>query len=190
MAHERIEIKLSKVKGILGFLGSCAFVATSFWLLSIADKQDRFNPILVTSTAYAGLVFFGLAGLYIFYKLFDTKPGLIIDDEGIYDNSSAAAGHMIRWERIKGLRIEQVASTKFILIDIEEPEQFMDGVTGMRKKLMWSTYKMYGTPVSIASAALRFSFDELFTLLNDRLKVKKLTSIFSALAHTPTTDVE
>jgi hypothetical protein len=172
MAHERIEIKLSKVKGILGFLGSGAFVAISFWLLSIADKQDRFNPILVTSTAYAGLVFFGLAGLYIFYKLFDTKPGLIIDDEGIYDNSSAAAGHMIRWERIKGLRIEQVASTKFILIDIENAEQFVEGAHGIRKKLMWSTYKMYGTPVSIASASLSCDIDALYTLINERLKTQ------------------
>jgi hypothetical protein len=33
--QDRIEIKLSKEKGILGFLGSAAFVVTSFWLMPV-----------------------------------------------------------------------------------------------------------------------------------------------------------
>jgi hypothetical protein len=118
------------------------------------------------------MIFFGVAGIYIFYKLFDTKPGLIIDNEGIHDNSSAAAGHLISWDRIKGVRVEQVMSTKFILIDIEDPEQFMSEVSGVKKRLMWSTYKMYGTPISIASTALICSFDELFEIINSRLKAR------------------
>jgi hypothetical protein len=169
MGQERIEIKLSKGKGILTFLGAVAFVCISIWLLNIAENQDLFNPILVSVVGYVGLVFFGLCGLYIFYKLFDSKPGLIIDKEGIYDNSSAAAGHLIKWERITGLRVEQIMSTKFILIDIENPEQFMDEINGMKKKMMWSTYKMYGTPTSISSSTLSCNFDELFQIINGRL---------------------
>jgi hypothetical protein len=169
MEQDRIEIKLSKGKGILGFLGSAAFVVASFWLISYADIQERFNPMLVTIIGYLGMIFFGIAGLYIFYKLFDTKPGLIIDNDGIYDNSSAAAGHLIRWERITGLRVEQVMSTKFILIDIRDPEQFIDGANGIKKKLMWSSYKTYGTPTSISSTALSCNFDELLKIITTRL---------------------
>lgn len=170
MVQQKIEIKLSKRKGILTFLGSVAFVVISIWLINFADKQERYDPIFVTVTGYVGLIFFGLAGLYIFYKLFDTRPGLIIDKTGIYDNSSAAAGHLIKWERITGLRVVQVMSTKFILIDIEDPEQFMDEVNGIKKKLMWSTYKMYGTPTSISSSTLSCDFDELFEIINTRLR--------------------
>lgn len=179
MGQERIEIKLSKGKGILTFLGSIAFVVSSIWLIDYADKKEVVNigpfeldPVAVIVIGYVGLSFFGLAGLYILYKLFDKKPGLIIDKEGIYDNSSAAAGHLIKWERIKGLRIEQIMSTKFILIDIENPEEFMNGVNGLKKKLMWSTYKMYGTPTSISSSTLSCDFDELFQIINERLNTR------------------
>jgi multisubunit Na+/H+ antiporter MnhG subunit len=78
MGQERIEIELSKGKGIVTFLGAVVFVLTSIWLIDFADSQERYNPVLVTVTGYVGLVFFGVAGLYIFYKLFDTKPGLVM----------------------------------------------------------------------------------------------------------------
>lgn len=172
MKHERIEIKLSKQKGLFTFLGAVAFVAASIWLITYAYTQPRYDPVLVTVIGYAGVVFFGLSGLYILYKLFGTKPGLIIDSDGIYDNSSAAAGHLIKWERIKGIRIEQIMSTKFILIDIEDPEEFINSASGIRKRLMSGTYNMYGTPASISSSALRCNLDELFQILNERLQQK------------------
>ena len=95
---------------MLTLLGAVAFVLASIWLINFADNQERYDPTLVTAIGYAGLTFFGLAGLYIFYKLFDSKPGLVIDKDGIYDNSSAAAGHLIEWEIITGLRVEKVMS--------------------------------------------------------------------------------
>ncbi|MFM7429801.1 MAG: STM3941 family protein [Flammeovirgaceae bacterium] len=172
MNQERIEIKLSKTKGILTFLGSVAFVLVSLWLISFADDQDRYTPTFVKGAGYVGLIFFGLCGLYIFYKLFDTKPGLIIDNNGILDNSSAASGHIIKWERIVGLRVGQVKSTKFILIDLVDPEQFMNEMKGIKKTLMWGTYKMYGTLTSISSSTLNCDFDELYNLIDKRLQSK------------------
>ncbi|MBX9851706.1 MAG: hypothetical protein K2X86_08095 [Cytophagaceae bacterium] len=172
MNQERIEIKLSKTKGMLTFLGSVAFVLVSLWLISYADDQDRYTPTFVKGAGYVGLIFFGLCGLYIFYKLFDTKPGLIIDGNGILDNSSAASGHIIKWDRIVGLRVGQVKSTKFILIDLVDPEQFMNEVKGIKKTLMWGTYKMYGTPTSISSSTLNCDFDELYNLIDKRLQSK------------------
>jgi hypothetical protein len=76
---------------------------------------------------------------------------------------------LIEWERITGLRVEQVMSTKFILIEIANPEQFINDASGIRKKLMWSTYKMYGTPTSISSSVLQCDFDQLFDILRARI---------------------
>jgi len=172
MNKERIEIKLSKTKGILTFLGSVAFVLVSIWLISFADNQHRHSQTFVKVAGYVGLIFFGPCGLYIFYKLFDTKPGLVIDDKGILDNSSAASGHIIKGNRIVGLRIGQVKSTKFILIDLVDPEQFLNEASGITKTLMWGTYKMYGTPTSISSSTLNIDFDELYDMIDRRLKSK------------------
>jgi hypothetical protein len=60
-------------------------------------------------------------------------------------------------------------STKFILIDIRDPEQFIDGANGIKKKFMLSSYKTYGTPTSISSTALNCDFDELLKIITARL---------------------
>ena len=170
MEKERVEIKLSKTKNVLTFLGSGAFVVLSVFLFIVADRQEWFSPLLVQFICVLGLAFFGLCGVYIFIKAFDRKPGLVVDGDGILDNSSAAAGQLIQWDRIIGIRKHQIMSTKFILIDIENPEQFIDQATGLKKKLMWANYKATGTPTSISSTALTCNFDELFDLINGRLK--------------------
>ncbi|HYC86908.1 MAG TPA: STM3941 family protein, partial [Chryseosolibacter sp.] len=87
MDQERIEIKVSKKKAVFALLGSVAFVVVCAWLIGTADDQTRYNPAVMRTVAYIGIAFFGIAGLYVFYKLFDSKPGLIIDSEGIFDNS-------------------------------------------------------------------------------------------------------
>jgi hypothetical protein len=170
MEKERVEIKLSKTKNVLTFLGSVAFVVSSVFLIIVADRQERFSPLLVQFVGVLGLAFFGLCGVYIFIKAFDRKPGLVVDGDGILDNSSAAAGQLIKWDKITGIRKHQIMSTKFIPIDIENPEQFIDQATGLKKKLMWGNYKAIGTPTSISSTALTCNFDELFDLINGRLK--------------------
>ncbi len=172
MRQEKIEIKFSKTKVILTFLGCVAFVLLSLWLVSIGNEQDRYAPIFLEVVGWLGTVFFGFCGMYALYKLFDTRPGLIIDENGILDNSSAASGHLIKWERIIGLRMGQVRSTKFILLDLVDPERFVSEVSGVKKALMLMTYKMYGTPASIASTALACNFDELYDLIEKCLKSK------------------
>jgi hypothetical protein len=49
----------------------------------------------------------------------------------------------------------------------------MNEVKGIKKTLMWGTYKMYGTPTSIASTTLNCDFDELFELISNRLEQYK-----------------
>ncbi len=86
------------------------------------------------------------------------------------EHQQLRVGQLIKWERINGIRVEQVASTKFILIDIKDPEQYIEQSSGLKKKLMQGNYKMYGTPVSMASVALQIRFDELAKLIGERLQ--------------------
>ncbi|MBT1704066.1 STM3941 family protein [Chryseosolibacter indicus] len=169
MGQERIEIKLSKRKAVLTFLGAIAFVVAGIWMIALADNQHRFPPPLLNVTGYSAIILFGAVGLYIFYKMFDSKPGLIIDKDGIHDNSNASSAQLIKWEQIKGLKIEQVMSTKFILIDIHDPEDFMEKIGGLKKKLMKGNYKMYGTPISIISNSLNGDTDYLFKIISERM---------------------
>src|SRR5689334_17009606 len=101
IAREPIEIKLSKRKTILTFLGAIAFVAAGIWMITTADTQERYSPTRLTVIGYSAVVFFGAAALFSFYKLFESRPGLILDSEGIHNNTYALSSQLIRWDQIK-----------------------------------------------------------------------------------------
>lgn len=177
MGQDRIEIKLSKRKTLLTFLGAVAFVVVGIWMINEADNQHRYPPTAFMATGYISIIFFGAAGLFIFYKLLDFKPGLVIDDEGIHDNSNASSAQLVKWGQIKGIKVEQVMSTKFILIDIHDPKGFMANFGGLKKKLLMGNYKMYGTPISIISNSLKCDTDYLFKVISERMVVEHKNKI-------------
>lgn len=91
-SEEKI-IALSKTKLLLLVFGSLAFIIIGLWMVSLEtahiESQRRFNSSLfVHGIGYVSIVFFGLCGIIGLKKLFDKKPGLILSNTGITDNSS------------------------------------------------------------------------------------------------------
>ena len=74
--------------------------------------------------------------------MFDNAIGLIIDEMGITDNSNASSIGLIKWVDIKEIRTEQEASTKFLLIYTNNPEEYLDKAKGFKRKLMRGNNKM------------------------------------------------
>ena len=170
----KIEIPLSKTKLFLGIGGSILFIVLGFYLYTtIADQQTRFNPTLVKGVGIAGILFFGATGIYGIKKMFDTKVGLTIDDNGIIDNTNASSIGLIKWADITAIRTEQVMSTKFLLIYTNDPNRILESVKGIKRKLLTGNMKMYGTPLSITSNTLKYNFDDLERLLKDRLNEQR-----------------
>lgn len=167
---EEVVIGLSKVKVTLLTLGAVGFVALGLWLWSIADVQSRYNPTLVKATSLASIAFFGMCGAYGFFKIFDNKPGLILNDEGLYDNSSAVSGHFIKWSEIIRLDVEQVQSTKFVLIYVSKPNDYFAQANKFKRFWLRANDKMYGTPLSISATSLQCDFDELLELIEMKVE--------------------
>ena len=170
---ERIEIPLSKTKIFLLLAGSVVFVVIG---LLFAIEPDRFvtpilrSPGVVRIAGIAAVLFFGATGIYGARKIFDKTPGLIIDEKGIFDNSNATSIGLIPWSEITAINTAQVMSTKFLLIFTRDPELVMQKVTGIKRKLMASNWKMFGTPISITSTALKYDFEKLEVLLRKKLQ--------------------
>ena len=166
----KIEIPLSKTKLLFGIGGSILFVVLGYYLLmTIADQQTRFNPTLIKGVGIAGILFFGATLIFGVKKMFDKTIGLTINENGIFDNTNASSVGLIKWTDITEIKTEQVASTKFLLIYTNNPDFYLDKVKGFKKKLMEGNNKMYGTPLSITSNTLKYSFNDLESLLKTRL---------------------
>ena len=159
---EELVIKLSKTKIMLLTLGSFAFVAGSIWLWTIGD-------LYIKGISIIGILFFGLCGIYGLIKLLDSRPGLVINKEGLLDNSSAVSGHLIRWQDIKGFEVEEIKNTKLLFILVNDPQKFLENASRFNRFWMKMNLKTYGTPISISSNALQCNFDELLVMIENEM---------------------
>jgi len=181
--NNRIEIPLSKKKIILILIASIGFVVFGIWFIYdpqnfVSDYNIRYrmfnNPELIRIIGIITTVFFGIGVVYGIKKLFDKKVALIIDSNGITDNSNASSIGLIEWNDISGIRTIKVMSTKFLLIDISNPEKYIEKAKNrIQARLMKANMNMYETPLSITSNTLNYNFGELEKLIKTEYKKNK-----------------
>ncbi len=165
----KIEIPLSKTKLVLAICGSILFVILGAYLFTtLAAEQTRFDPVLVKGVGIAGMLFFGAAGIYGATKMFDKNIGLTIDENGIIDNTNASSIGLIKWADITEIEAIEISYTKFLLVHIRNPDDYLAKAKGFKRKLMEANNRIYETPVSITFTALNCRFDDLERILKDK----------------------
>lgn len=166
-----LKIPLSKNKILLIFLGSLMFVALGIWFLNDPEKlaNSSYRPKSAEFIQIIGIVavvFFGVCGLFAFKKLFDKKDGLIINQDGIIDNASGTSIGLVKWTDITGIEITQVHSQKFIMIEVSNPQYYINlQKNRIGKMAMKANYNKYGTPISISANSLKTDFTALKKLI-------------------------
>lgn len=174
---EQIEIPLSKTKMMMTFFGSLLFVGLGLWFLINPPKSNHWlfgNPTVIFIAGIASVLFFGLVAVTIFRKFSDKKPGLIINKQGITDNSSGVSAGLIPWTDIQEITISQVMNQKFLMFIVRNPEFYLDKVTNpLKRNAMKMNYKTYGSPISVSANALQTNFDDLHKLLIEKMNEYK-----------------
>ncbi len=174
MMIDTIEIPISRTKVTLLLLVAIIFVIVG--ILFLIDPETFQSSIfknkeIIRIIGIAAVLFFGLGSIFLFRKLFDNKIGLIIDHNGITDNSSATSIGLIEWKDIKRIETLQIASTKILMIITDKPEKYIEKAKGkLAKRAMKTNYKMYGSPISITSNSLKIKFNDLEKLVSDALE--------------------
>ncbi|KIC89406.1 STM3941 family protein [Flavihumibacter sp. ZG627] len=173
-SEEIIEIELSKKKILLMLVGSLAFVAIGIWfVISPPAISNSYwgNPTKLAFVGYASIFFFGLCAFLLFRKLSDKKPGLIIDNTGITDNSGGVSAGQILWSDLEDISVMEMHRQKLIMLHVKNPQEYIDKQTsGFKRKMMQMNYNMYGTPLSITTNGLKISFDDLMATLIAKVK--------------------
>lgn len=165
----KIEIELSKKKLILLLIAGVVFVIVGY--LGAVKPGDFVSPLfrspeIIRISGIAGACFFGIGIVFIAHKLFDNKPGLIIDQYGITNNTNATSLGLIEWNDITGIEVQQVMSTKFLILHTNNPEKYIKRAKNfISRRAMETNAKTYGSPLSITSNSLKISFEELEALI-------------------------
>lgn len=175
--RQEIVIPLSKQKLILMTIGALIFVGLGILFVINPEKYTSSimrNPTIIFISGLASISFFGLCAPFIFKKLWDKSPGLIITEQGIYDNSSGVSAGQILWTDIQNIAVLKIHRQRLIMLQVKNPQDYIDKQkSGFKRKMMTMNHKMYGTPLSITSNGLKISFDELFSTLTDKLETSR-----------------
>ena len=173
---EKTEISISKKKiifllggGVILFIGGIWFAIypenfiSNIWQIS--------DPNFIRFAGITGIVVFGSGIIFGITKLVDKRSGLVIDNDGITDNSNASSIGLIRWTDITGFRTKEVMSAKFILIDVKNPLDYIENSNSRFKStLLRANMNKYGTPLSVISNTLNYDFNRLEKLLKESWK--------------------
>lgn len=167
---ENVTIPLSKRKLALLFAGAILFVIAGIYFL--VQPRGFASPVTANKPFFfivgvAAILFFGICAITILGKLLNTRPGLIINEQGIIDNSSGTSGGLIPWSEIAGVKQAKVQNQRFILLMVTDPEKRIAAEPGsFKKRMMKINYRIYHTPVCITANGLRKNFDEVYKLIN------------------------
>jgi hypothetical protein len=165
---DTITIPLDRMKLLPIALGSAAFVVLGVGLILISGGESFHDAWMMRLAGAASIAFFGLVFVTVVPKLLDPRPGLVIDKDGILDNSSALSAGMVPWAEITGFEVTTVKSQTFLTILLANPDRFVErgGPIGRFVKRM--NRKLYGSPVQISARTLAIGFDQLVALVEQR----------------------
>ena len=169
---ECIEIKLSKVKLILMFLGSILFITGGILFIRNPIEYESFimkSPTIIFIAGCLSILFFGVVGFFIFKKILDKRPGLVISDEGITEYAMYVSAGFIPWEDIIKIKETKVVNQKFITIVVKNPQVYIDRQkSAFKKKIMQTNYNAYGTAIGISTNGLKIGYNELKSILEKK----------------------
>lgn len=190
---DNIEIPLSRIKLVLIILGCAMFLALSvFILLNAENMQTRKaeNPFIMRAIAVIAILFFGAILISVFKKLFQNRMGMIISDKGIWDNSNGVSIGLIEWQDIQNIRKSQVMLTKFLLIDVKNPEKYLNNASSKFKaSIMRRNMQTYGTPISISSGGLKWGFTKIESTIIREFKRQKQIPFMQSTKPTTNKDI-
>ncbi len=178
---KNIEIELSKIKILLSLLGCIVFIAISLWFIlkpeDLVNWRNR-NETVILTVGIIGIITFSFFGIFIAKKLLNSKKGLIISEEGIFENSSAISIGKIFWKDIDEIQTLKIASTNHIIFILKNPDFYIElAPNSFVKKALKANYNLCGSPIAISSNSLKISFTELEKIIRSEYNAYKKKNV-------------
>ena len=155
------------------FVACLVFVVIGLWF---AISPGTFvttiirNRSAISVGGFLSIVVFGFFGVVVLKKIFDKRPGLIISEQGITDNSSGVSAGFIPWSDITAIKEKAVATQRFLNVIVKNPQEYIEKQrSGFKRKIMQKNYDMFQMPIGISTNALKISHEELKQILKERL---------------------
>lgn len=131
---EPIIIPHKKIGNIIYAFGALCFVLIGLSFLTIPSF-----PIQLIGLP--SIAFFGICLVIYTKRIFSPHPLLIIDEQGITDNSSALAIGFIPWKDIENVELRHMLNQTFISVEVKSHDAYLAKMTPFQRYLQKPTSK-------------------------------------------------
>lgn len=165
----QLVVNASRSRTLLLIAAALAFVVAGFWMAGLVGDgpslfQGRSRPLVVV-LGWASVVVFGLALVFLVRRLFDPKPALVLDAQGLVDRSSASAVGRVDWAEVTEIAAQGEGPNRLIVIDVADREDLLARLPSGRRKLVQASKGVTGYPVNIPVAGLSLPEDDLLAAM-------------------------
>lgn len=125
--EDKLEIRQDTNGNVLYIIGALIFVVAGLWLtfmkyttfIDFSPLQSKLIFYVFKVVGIISVLYFGYICIYLIKRSSDNRPLVIVNKEGIYDNSSATAVGFIPWSNIENMYIKTSVGNKFIQINLK-----------------------------------------------------------------------
>ena len=157
MVH--VVVERSRVKMLLSTLGSALFVVASLAIVA----QGSAITLLVGAAGVITFTSFGLAWILLCLR---AGPGLVVDDTGFDDQSSAVAVGRVMWSDVTSGSEWGAFGSSHVVVNVRNPEVYLARLGWFARLAAAANRRLVGSPVTIASNGLKTNFENLNMLLH------------------------
>ena len=167
----------SKKKIFIQIVLNVAFISLGIWLLFHNEKfGNSFFEKYKLGYLIGGLSIsiFGSFLLFWILILLRKSPAIVIDHNGITENSTFISLGKIPWSDIDSVRTTKVNSVRLITLILNDPKKYIDKQKSFfKRKIMIQNFKKNGSPISIQTTSLLTNHETLKQVIENKLRENK-----------------
>jgi hypothetical protein len=156
-----IVIHSSKVNLWLLTLGSFALAGLGASLQLITPPASPQAAIFATFLSIISVFFFGACGMYGIFRLIQDKPALILNAEGIVDNSSLLAVGPVAWQDISTVSVSEYRGMHMVTLEVSDPKKYMPKRNLYTQLLAKLNLRFFRSSIQISASTLKVNFNQL-----------------------------
>jgi len=163
-----IVINLRKTKLKVWLTLSLLFIGLGIWLTL---QDSTFYKII----GFLLIISFAINIIDLIIKKINSKRGLIIDENGITDNSPSMISKQILWNDIIEIKTTK-AINRILIIMVKNPEYYINSneINSFMRNSFKSYLKEFGSPFIISENTFHCDFNELKNILEMKLAEFKI----------------
>lgn len=158
-----VVVERSRPKGLAALLGCALFILASLAIIA----QGSAVTLVV---GVVGLLTFTGFGIGWIVLLLRPGPGLVVDDTGFDDRSSATAVGRVPWVDVRLVSQRSIAGTPLLIVEVRDPAAYSSRLSRFGRVVATVNRRWLGSPVVISSVGLKTSFAGLSMLLHEGLE--------------------